>query len=567
MMRTLRKKTRIVLFIALAGFALLIFFQWGLNVTGTRTSPTTNIAKIDGVPISYVDYYRFAQAKEMEYKGITPDEIWSLLIDEIMWRRLVKEEKIRVTDKEIWAIIQNNPPREIYESEFMQDENGEFDFNKYYELLRAPQSRQWLLEYEYNLRTQLPKEKVRSLISTMGWVSPFEDSLTLAMQTTTYDLSFFVVPLFRLSNYVDVSEEEIIQYYNNNIDELKIPQSTILKYVFFEKKPSDYDTLEARERMEDFIARINEGEDFLTVAREVSNDTIIEIPVQHEVDLKPYLMNVYKNLSNGDVSDIIEGPDGFEVIKRVRRGLVYRVKTNITVSPITLDEIRNRIESFKEIAQSSSFDTAAAELNLLVRTTQPLRENQVSFPVRNAAALAEFLKGARHGTIGGPFSSLGGYYLFTLDSIIPTRIPPVEDVRSRIEMTIAQGKMENQLQLYLDDLGNRLRSGVTMEEIAASDTIVQFRTDTKDVTLNQIRQGYMDEFAGMVAALEPQEISPPLIAGGAGFIIRCDNKAVSSPDTTVVQLLQVKRQMRLQQLTQSLFTPEKIEDNRDMFFE
>jgi len=567
MMRTLRKKTRLVLFIALAGFAGLIFFQWGLDITGIRTTPRNNIAEIDGIPIKYTDYYRFTQLKGREHKGITRDEVWAMLIDEIMWNNLIRKEKIRITNEEIWAIIQNNPPREIYESEFMKDENGEFDFNKYYELLRAPQSRQWLLEYEYNLRAQLPKEKLRSLISTMGWVSPFEDSLTITFQTTRYDLSFMNIPLFRLRGLVEVSEEEMREYFDKNRAEFITPEAKILKYVFFERKPSPYDTSEARERMEDFILRITEEEDFLVVAQEVSDDSIVEIPVQSEIDLKLYLMNVYKRLKNGETSDIIQGPDGFEVIKRVRRGLVHRAKANIQVSTTTLGEIRDNIEAFKEMARESGFDSAAAYLDLPIRKTYPLREDNITFPVRNTTALAEFLSHVKTEEIGGPFGSLGGYYLFTIDSIIPKGQPTFEEMVPRIRVVIEKEKLDEQLEMYLHDISNQLMSGVTMEQIAARDTLVVFRNDLKGFSLNQIQTGYGGEFAGMVATLEPKQISAPLVMEWAGYIIRCDRKVVSPFDSTMVSLLQIKRQIRLQQLTQGIFTPKEIEDNRDLFFE
>jgi hypothetical protein len=193
MMQKLRKKTRLVLFIALAGFAMLIFFQWGINVTGIKTDQKTDIAKIDGIPISYRNYIRFVQTHERERKGISRDEIWAEMIDQIMWTSLLRKERIRVTDEEIWTIIRNNPPREIYESEYMKDENGEFDFNKYFELLRSPQSRQWLLQYEYSLREQLPKEKLRSLIATMTWYHLLKTvfSLPCKQRDTIFHLSLF----------------------------------------------------------------------------------------------------------------------------------------------------------------------------------------------------------------------------------------------------------------------------------------------------------------------------------------------------------------------------------------
>ena len=151
LMQKLRKNIRYVLVVALVGFLGLIFFQWGANITGRKDERKTDVAKIDGIQISFGDYTGFVRTKEAENRGISREQIWSMLLEEIMWNKLIKEEKIRVTDQEILAIIRSNPPREIYESEYMKNEQGEFDYNRYVELLRAPQSRAWLLEYEYRL--------------------------------------------------------------------------------------------------------------------------------------------------------------------------------------------------------------------------------------------------------------------------------------------------------------------------------------------------------------------------------------------------------------------------------
>lgn len=565
-MQTLRKKTKYVLIIALIGFAGLIFFQWGANVGGVKDERKTDIVKIDGIPVSYTEYSRFIRQKEQEIKGISRDEIWNLMLEEIMWNNLIKREKIRVTDEEILAVIKHNPPREIYESEFMKGENGEFDFNKYYELLRTPQSRAWLLEYEYNLRRQLPKEKLRSLLSSFGWISPYEDSLIIAGQTNKYDVSYLMMPVFRARNLLEISEDETGKYYNNNREEFINPELRILKFVFFERKPSPYDTLETRERIQDFNDRIEEGEDFLEVAKEVSDDTAVVKSFEGKLGLKPYLMNVYNELKNGEVSDIIQAPHGFEIIKRIRKGLIYKVKVDIKVTPTTIGEIYDEVMSFKETAQEIDFDSAGAEVDLQVRKTYPMNKDNVSFPVRNTEGLAVYLSKAKIGEIGGPFSSIGGYYLFSLDSIIPESHPVFEDIKVKIKHRMEKERAVEIIANWLDKVHDQLTVGKTMEAIVSEDTVIVFR-EMKDLTLMQIQTGLGHEFAGVVATLGTNQISQPLILDWAGYIIRCDRKEVNPFDSTMVTFLQMKRQARLIALTADIFTPKKIEDYRDEFFE
>ncbi len=570
MMQNFRRNTRIILFIVVVAFALLIFFQWGLDITGISGREEVNIAQIDGTPIPYTDYVKFIQSKEKENRGITREEIWSLMLDEIMWNNLIRKENIRVADEEIWAIIRSNPPRPIYESEYMKDSEGKFDYNKYLDLLKAPQSRQWLLEYEFNLRKELPREKLRSLIYTMAWSSPFEDSMIVSRHTNRYNFSFLSLPLFRLRGKVEVSDEALENYYKKNIKEFTNPELKVLKYVFFEKIPSKEDTIEARERMEDFLQRLKEGEDFLAVASEVSDDTLVEKKFKNENELLPYEQDVFKKLKDGEISNIILSSRGFEIIKRVNKSTIYSVKANINVSSTTLSEISDRIESFKSSVKEMPFEEAAKEFGLNAHKTYPLSAERINFPVRNQDEFAKVLrKKLNPKEIIGPFSSFGGYYLFMLDSIIPSKTLSLtnENEKNIIKSRYERENLKITLEQYMNEIYAQLQSGTPLKQIAEKETLLLFQTDIVNMTLFDVENRYGQEFAGALANLEPNEISKPLITDWAGYIIHCDAKTVMPPDSSMIRYIQYTRQMRLQNISQSIFTPKKIIDNRDRFFE
>jgi len=565
LMQKLRKNMKYVLVIALAGFLLLIFFQWGANITGRQDRPQTDIAKIDGVAVSFRDYLGFIRAKEAENRNLSPDEIWALLLEEMMWNKMIREEKIGVTDMEILAIIRSNPPREIYESEYMKNEQGEFDHNKYLELLKAPQSRAWLLEYEYRLRREVPREKLRSLLTSFGWTSPFEDSMGLALQMVRYDIAYLQLPMFRARALLDITDDEAKQYYASHADDFVQPQQRVLKFVFFEREPTHYDTVEARERIEDFLVRLEEGEDFLELAQDISDDTLVIINFQSSAGLKPYLMNVYKDLKNGEVSSIIDAPHGFEIIKRIEKGKIYKMKSEIEVSQTTIGEIYDNILSFKEAARDIGFDSSTAEIGLQVHQTYPMDPDNVNFPVRNTKKFADFVAKVKGDEIGGPFSSIAGYYLLALDTIIPAHKPSFEDIVSKVKTAMEKERLPQIMVEYLEKIYEKITHGQSIEELAASDTMLFIRRQ-EGLNLAQLQMGLGGEFAGLVATLEQGQLSKPLALEWAGYIIRCDRKTSLPFDSTMIMPLQMKKQSRLQEVTIELFTPDEIEDNRDDFF-
>jgi hypothetical protein len=567
MMQTFRRNTRLILFVVVASFVLLIFFNWGMDVSGIRSGKDNNIAKIDGKPVTYESYIQYVQNKENQNHRITRDEIWQSLIDDFIWENLITKEKIHTTDEEIWAIIKNNPPRQLYESEFMKNEKGEFDMAKYQQLLQSPQSRSWLLEYETNLRREVPREKLRSLITTLAWVSPFEDSLIAVAQTVSYDLSFLSLPIFRLRGQLTVSDAELKNYYDKNLKDFTTPEMKILKFVFFEKKPSSADTVEARERMEDVVNRIADGDTFLNVAREVTDDTVVAKAFQNNNELSPEVAAAYKKMKIGDISSVIPSAGGYLVFQRVKKDSIYLCRADIQVSPSTLGDLREKIDAFKESAKDNGFETAAQENNLTVRKTYPVSADRINIPIRTPEALKGFLTRNNRKEIAGPYSSIGGFYVFMIDSIVPGKTLEFSSNTAVVKARYERIKLKEVMADRLNAVFSQLTSGKTLEQIAAADTLIVFQNNAKGVFMNQIESGFGYEFAGAVATLEPGRFSTPLLTDWAGYIIRCDAKYSIPFDSTMLSMMQYKRQLRMQLLSQDLFTPKKIQDNRDKYFE
>jgi parvulin-like peptidyl-prolyl isomerase len=120
---------------------------------------------------------------------------------------------------------------------------------------------------------------------------------------------------------------------------------------------------------------------------------------------------------------------------------------------------------------------------------------------------------------------------------------------------------------HLDHVYELIQAGATMEAIAQTDTVVLFQNNIKGQNVLVLRNTYGDEFAGAVAALDQGQVSAPVVTRYAGFIIRVDGINEIPFDSTMIGVLQWKRQQMLQQITQTMFTPEELVDNRDKFFE
>jgi hypothetical protein len=390
--------------------------------------------------------------------------------------------------------------------------------------------------------------------------------MAVVVQTNVYDIAYLQLPLFRARSLLEITDDELKKYYDGHPEDFMTNRMVIVKYIYFDRKPSSYDTLEARERIEDFIAQVEDGGDFLELALEASDDTSVVIEFSGAVGLKPYLMNVYNQLRNEEMSGIIPAPHGFEVIQRVEENMIYKMKVSIVVSEMTRGEIFDRIMSFKETAEVLGFDSTAQELEIPVRRTYPMEPDNITFPIRNPDGLKKFIKDAGPDEVSGSFASLGGYYVFAVDSMIPESQPEFEEVKPRVRVVMEKMRLKDIMHQKLDEASRILTQGTSMEQLAAEDTLFYFRQQN-DIMLGEVLRTLGGEVAGAVMQLIPGQRSSPIVTEWAGYIVRCDSRSIQPIDSTMYLSLQMKRQARLQYISGMIFTPEEIEDFRDEFFE
>jgi hypothetical protein len=151
--------------------------------------------------------------------------------------------------------------------------------------------------------------------------------------------------------------------------------------------------------------------------------------------------------------------------------------------------------------------------------------------------------------------------------VIPEKTLDIAANRQAIQSRYEREKFKELMTAYLAQTRSQLASGKTLEQTAAEDTLYFFQNDIRGSNILQIESRYGQEFAGAVAQLETGQVSAPLTTEWAGYIIRCDRKNTLPMDSSLVYQMQTARQIRLQYLSQDIFTPKKVVDNRDRFFE
>ena len=120
MLQTLRNNMKLVLWITVVFFVLLIFLVWGANLNfgggqGSSRPHANVIGLVNGQPIEAATYQQVLQMnrQQLQKQGqdLEPgdemrleDQTWGLLVDEILMQQEAKKRGFEVHDAEVRAI-------------------------------------------------------------------------------------------------------------------------------------------------------------------------------------------------------------------------------------------------------------------------------------------------------------------------------------------------------------------------------------------------------------------------------------------------------------------------------
>ena len=234
MMRKIRKRMGVLLWIMIGAFVALIFFEWGMNYTDIASAQRGIIGKVNGVDVRFGDFQNlyFNQTQQMqkqkggeslsdiEYERIS-DNIWTQITEEMILRSYIEESGIMVSDSEIVYYIKTSPPDFLQNSPTFQTD-GKFDATKYAQALNNPAYAKEWTQIELMLRIQLPFSKLEGIIRNSSLVTEAEIKADYLEKNTKINGRFVY---FNPSSYgnqsIEVSDDEVLKNYGIRSDDKK----------------------------------------------------------------------------------------------------------------------------------------------------------------------------------------------------------------------------------------------------------------------------------------------------------------------------------------------------------
>ncbi|WP_425220565.1 SurA N-terminal domain-containing protein [Pseudomonas sp.] len=313
MLQTMRDNAQSWVAKVIVGVIVLIFALTGWESISRFTSDAETAAEVNGQAISKLELEQavalqkrqlIQQLQQMgnQFDPSMIDDAFlrTSVLDGLIERAVLlqgaEEAGFQISDQMIDQLILSTPDFQV---------DGKFDANRFDVVIRnmGMPSR---MAFRDLVRQQLMITQYRNGYEATAFATPQERQQLVALENQTRDFAVIDIPVGDVN--AEVSDEEIEAFYNENASQFMTPEQVVLETLtlkrasFFDQAQVDEQAVEemyqreignlaeqrrashilvevadddaaAREKIESAAARIAAGEDFATVAADVSDDT------------------------------------------------------------------------------------------------------------------------------------------------------------------------------------------------------------------------------------------------------------------------------------------------------
>jgi parvulin-like peptidyl-prolyl isomerase len=549
MLKAMRKLTKHILWIVIVAFVGTIIFAWGMEFTSKQQRKGI-LASINGEEIElYTFQYYYDQAlrqAEKEQGDLDDqaairirDEVFNNLLNEVLLNQEAAKRGIEVTDAEMYEYMRRYPPAELREHPAFQTPEGEFDYQKYLQALSDPRV-PWV-QVEQMIRPNLRMGKLQQAVLSLVRVTDDETREFYRDENEKIDVQYLLVPTYEFQRQsLPLTEQQIEAYYRDHQEEFKADPSANLNYVFFEKKPSQEDEDEIKERLLEIKQEITEGEDFAGMAEDYSEDVG---SAKDGGNLgwfgKGAMVEAFEqtafSLQVGEMSEPVKTRFGWHLIRvEDKRGegedqevQASHILLKIAASDATLDILKETSEDFADRVRKSDLTEMAEDESLSVSETGWFTQKGHIPGIGRNVQVDDFAFENQEGDISELIETARGFYVFQVKERRPAGISTLDEVREVIRQKLTQFQADSLAYDKAKKIHTEIMAGESLKDAAEQSNATYANPDA--FTLNSPPQqvGRSPEFIGAAFALtEPNQVSSPVKARQGSFIIQLESKTL-----------------------------------------
>ena len=496
MMQAFRNAAKPVIFVVtISFFAWLVFDLSGLGSSTGSIFSSRAVGKINGrsVDVRLFDQRVQNAMSQQQQRGTSlgldqiqaiRNQVWDESIREVLLQAEYRQRGLSVSSDEVAEAIRNIPLPDLQQVATFQT-NGQFDLGKYRRWLASAEGQQYIPGLEAQYRDQLLQAKLfRSVVSDV-----FISDATL-WERYRDEREQTKVGMVRIDPARSVTDQsapvtapEAEAYYSQHKDEFKREKSAFLSFLYVPRVTVASDSAAALARATAARDEITKGAPFDEVARRESSDSVSaakggDLGRIKRTDFAPAVGAAAMALPLNAVSAPVLGPLGYHIIKvESRTGDSLRARQVLIPIEITgahrdqLDQIADSLELLAaEKLDPSAIDTTARALGLTVRRVGPITEGSRVFvpeggQVPDAGVWAFQAKPGEHSQI---IEAPNAFYVFRLDSLVKSEIPPFAAVKAEVEGKVRAGKKTQEARRLAETLAKQVIAGTSLSQAAKS---------------------------------------------------------------------------------------------------
>jgi peptidyl-prolyl cis-trans isomerase D len=527
MLDVLRKRKRSWIITFLLGLIIIVFIAfYGGNKLGDERSQ--DVAEVNGELITQrefaIHYQRALERYRDMLKGsLTPELEKSLnlrgtLLEELIQKKLVLQEArslgLATTDEDLIIAISQVPDFQV---------NGRFNKDRYLQLLRA--NRISPAQFEEEQREQLTIQRLYSIILDGVQVTerevrdryqveqeginlnfirlPLTNYLTEAKATEEEIQKFYErsketlkeplkvqveyvsYPFERFSSAVQISDNEIEEYYQANREaKFRHPKEAKARYILVRPGADAKQKAEARTRANRILTEARGGKDFAQLAKKESADSTSakggEIGWVTQAQLPAPLDKAVFSLAKGEISDVIETPTGFHIVKveDIREEKTETLKDARAEIMRTLKAEKSKREAAKiadltreKALAGSDFAKIAQESGASVAVTRPFSSGEVLPEIGQAPDFYKTALSLKSNDVSPVIEGTNAYYLLRIKQRTEPTVPPLETVRPKIERTLKESKAHEAMLQKARSLLDQLKKERDIAKVAQQNNL------------------------------------------------------------------------------------------------
>ncbi|MFQ5682494.1 MAG: SurA N-terminal domain-containing protein [Candidatus Binatia bacterium] len=499
MLDVLRKRKRswvIIFLIGIITLVFVLFYGAGPNLDQSRQD---SLARVNGEAISQrefeISYQRLLEFYRNLFKGkLTPETIQALnlrgvILDQLIQKTLLLQEARRLglqaTNAELIDAIAGNPNFQV---------NGRFNKDRYLRVLRTrrltpgrfevEQSEQLTIQKLYDIvqdsslvsdaevedRYRLEQEKIalyfirlqakdflpQARVTSEEVKTYYERNKETVREPARVQVEYSTYPFAHFSSSVQVSEKEIEDYYNLYRDtQFHQPKTAHLRQILF-RIPDGADLQQIkkiRTKAEGVLQQAQAGGDFTLLAKKFSDDPSGaqggDMGFFTKGQMLPQLDKVAFALKKGEVSNVVETPLGYHILKveetTGEKTTSLKEATEEIVRAIKANRGRtdagNAADADREKAISGTELSILAKQRGIPLTLSPWFSRSEVLP--KLGSVEEFNKTAFSlvsGEISPVIEGPRAYYLLKLKNRKKSFVPPLDGVRGELEKKLRDVK-------------------------------------------------------------------------------------------------------------------------------